>query len=239
MLRWVVIWGLFLPAFINADTLVFSEFGYVRHLGAVEEVPVYRILSKALARIGYDYEVQFEPVKRAIYHAESGITDGLLFQSYRLKERYPSLVRVEYQLFSTSIYFYGLKEPQDFDVCRQRIGMVSGYEVIVSRFSRLFDCDKPIQPYYGKHLQQLSNMMQVGRLDWIAAPEAIEGYLNSQREDPLYRLEESDISISIYMYLSAHNQHLAKPLAQALEQTYSELGISSDDFPFSDFPESE
>ncbi|BFM14865.1 hypothetical protein R50073_10480 [Maricurvus nonylphenolicus] len=237
MLRWMLITALVLPASIRAETLIFSEYSYLRHLGSVEEVPVYRVVTDALARVGYDYEVRFAPVKRAIYQADSGGSDGLLFQPYRLKEQYPNLVRVEYQLFSTSIYLYADNKPRAYDICKQRIGMLSGYEQIAIQLSDMFNCDKPIQPFYAKYLHQLNNMMQGGRLDWISAPEALEQYLSAQRQTPLYRLEESDINISIYMYLSARNHHLAKPIAQALEQTYHELGITSDKFPFSNYPE--
>jgi hypothetical protein len=237
MLRWIVIVGLCLPAFIRAETLVFSEYGYIKHLGPVEDQPVYDIIGKALGRVGYDFEVRFEPVKRAVHDTLSGKTDGLLFQPYMLKEVHPSLIRVEYQLLSASLYLYSIHEPihgsihqpKAYDICKQRLGMMLGYDDLASQLSRLYDCDNPIQPHYGQQLQQMINMMQGDRLDWVLIPELLGSYLSSERENPLYRLVESEITVPIYMYLNEHNKLLAEPIAEALRQTYIEHGINSKD----------
>lgn len=232
MLRWILIIGLCLPAYIRAETLVFSEYGYVKHLGPVEDQPVYRIVSEALARVGYDFEVRFDPVKRAIHDALSGKTDGLLFQPYTLKEMLPRLIRVEFQLFEASIYFYSVQKPEAYDICNQRLGMVLGYDDLASQFAQLYECKNPIQPHYGQQLQQMINMIQADRLDWVVAPEVLEPYLNSEREKPLYRLQESEIKVPLYMYLNERNKHLAEPIAEALKQIYQEKGINSKNVHF-------
>lgn len=227
MWRWVLIIVLCLPVFTRAETLVFSEYGYIKHLGPVEDQPLYDIIGKALARIGYDFEVRFEPRKRAVHESLSGKTDGLLFQTEKVQEVHPSLIRVDYELFDASIYLYSIQEPKAYDICKQRLGMMLGYDDFSSQLARIFGCDNPMQSYYGHQLQQMINMMRGDRLDWVLMPEALEPYLNSDRETPLYRLKESKITVPIYMYLNEHNKHLAKPIANALKQTYEEQGITS------------
>lgn len=214
----------------HADKLVFTEYDFIGRLGAPEDQLWYENIEEALNRLGHDFEVRFEPGKRAIHQALSGNSDGLLFQSPMLKELFPSLVRVEFQLAAMPIYLYSLKQREIDNICTHRIGMLMGFDEFSGRLQQLFQCPEPLSPYYGHYLKKMLMMLKSERLDWLLAPVVMEPYLNAHVEKQLYRLGASEISLPIYMYLSQKNHSLAEPLSQALADVYREREVDNNSY---------
>ncbi len=225
--RWLLSCLVLLSGTIKAETLVFSEFDYINRMGNPEDQVWYEIIEEAVFRIGYDFEVKFESGQRPIHDALSGLSDGLLFQSQSFKELFPDLIQVEYQLSVVPLYLYAIDKPPQLDICNDNVGMLEGFDNFAVRLSTLFQCEKPIQPHYGSYMRQMIMMMQAERLDWLVAPVMMEPLLNAHVEGELYRLQASEIKIPVYMYLSAHNKHLAVPLAEAIQSVYNERGIDN------------
>lgn len=225
--RWLLSCLVLLSGSIKAETLVFSEFDYINRMGNPEDQIWYEIIEEAVSRIGYDFEVKFESGRRPIHDALSGLSDGLLFQSQSFKELFPDLVQVDYQLSVVSLYLYALDKPEQLDICSDEVGMLEGFDNFAVRLSTLFECEKAIQPHYGSYMRQMIMMMQADRLDWMVAPVMMEPFLNAHVEGELYRLQASEIKIPVFMYLSAHNKHLAVPLAEAIQSVYKERGIDN------------
>jgi hypothetical protein len=227
MFRWLLCCLVLLSGSIKAETLVFSEFDYINRMGNPEDQIWYEIIEEAVFRIGHDFEVKLESGRRPIHDALSGHSDGLLFQASSFKELFPDLIQVEYQLSVVPLYLYAINKPEQLDICNEEVGMLEGFDNFAVRLSTLFNCEKPMQPHYGSYLRQMIMMMQAERLDWVVAPVMMEPFLNAHVEGDLYRLQASEINIPVFMYLSAHNKHLAVPLAEAIRSVYEERGIDN------------
>ncbi|BFM18122.1 hypothetical protein R50073_43050 [Maricurvus nonylphenolicus] len=207
--------------------MVFTEYDFIGRLGAPEDQLWYDNIQEALKRLGHDFDVRFEPGKQAIHHALSGQSDGLLFQSPMLKELFPSLVRVEFQLAVVPIYLYGMKERELDSICEQRIGMLMGFDEFSVRLQELFQCPKPVTPHYGHYMKKMLMMLKSEQLDWFLAPVVMEPFLNAHVDKQFYRLGASEIKLPVYMYLSEQNQALAEPLSEALAEVYREKGVDN------------
>jgi hypothetical protein len=214
------------------EKLIFTEFDYLGRVSPQHYQLWFSIIDDAVGRLGYEFEVRFEPGRRAIHETLSDRSDGLLFQSPSLKKSYPKLVRVEYQLFRVPLYLYGLKEPKQRNFCNQKIGMLLGFDEFSQTLKTVFKCDSAIEPHYGNYFRQLLMMIQADRLDWVLAPIIMEPYLNTIVDQKMYRLQTSEIQHPVFMYLSAHNKKLAEPLAASLSDVYRERGIDNNNHTF-------
>jgi hypothetical protein len=215
--RSFIIFFILFPVVLSGQNkLVFS----VSELQTPPFVAVERILRKAYGELGIDLEYREFPGRRSIVMANSGITDGELYRTPVIEERYTDLIRVNVILQESFLYLY-VREGKEFNPEGWESipsNLVLGYQRGIHIVESLID-KYHLSSIGSSSLEQQFLQFLNGRSDILilGGVEALE-YLKKPDFQNLVRLEPFILKVELYHYLHKKNVHIQPEITKVLKR---------------------
>ncbi|WP_320169401.1 transporter substrate-binding domain-containing protein [Maridesulfovibrio sp.] len=176
------------------------------------------ILSEAFRRLGYRFQLESYPSKRALKNSNSGAVDGEALRVAGIEKTYTNLIRVPEALLTGEGYAYSTKEieiPNGWEDLRgHRVAAIRGLWAFkkAARYAAQF--------YEVDSQTSLLRFLLKGRADIILDGPAIDRFLVKEefRTKGIRKLKPALTSLPFYAYLNCKHEALVIPLAKTLQE---------------------
>ncbi|MBV1959926.1 MAG: transporter substrate-binding domain-containing protein [Pseudomonadales bacterium] len=176
-----------------------------------------KILSKALARIGYEFKVITLPAERSLMMADSGVVDGELVRTRSIEQRFPDLIRVPEAVVAVDFVVFSYK-PIDLNngwlaFKGKSVGLVIGMKIIEQSVP-----EKALVTRV-KNSKQLFNLLKNRKVDYVVFTRDMgEGYLRHNSIPGVFSSSTVLSSVPGFTYINRDNAHLVPKLARTLRE---------------------
>lgn len=209
----------FLSAFKVADAAplqlsTLNKGGAITHIGA-------EVITEAYRRIGESIELVFLHGSEALHTVNDGRVDGELFRISGMEKDYPNLIRIPVRIVNIEFVVFSTDPALEIgawdDLLPYSYAYVHGIRALDSRVP----ANSKVS--YVKNSAQAMHMLAEDRIDLVlnARLNGLKS-ISEQNLSGIHVAEPALLSLDLFHYLHAGNQHLVAPLTDALRDMEKE-----------------